>query len=322
MAKTLRITFSGICTRAPGHPRKDKGESEPERVFVLMPAARTLGLTHDKTEQVALHHAFIYVPTANLRDPPDSTFSVDDEKFGHCDVYLIDHVRVVVHPTPPEPKIVHAVTVLRVQNRPGSRDIAPEWDARWLADLREILPDHAVLLVDPRASSDVSAAVAMIVEFPAGTITANFPCKTVQPQEFRISPDADPIGEPRVFACEFIVTMEYPDDTTVVKLVLSPLSKDIPIDGISAAELELVWGSEPTLEIRIGNDTLDEIVALRGIARCNTRETPRASDNDFDLHYLLLDVPNTTPRPRPFNGDHQTMHNGCVPLAVSAGGHI
>jgi len=323
MSKTLRITFSGICTRVPGHPRS--GDREPEQVFVLMPAARTLKLTEDKKDQIPQHHAFIYIPAANLKEPPPPALFVDDERLGRTEVYLIDHARVRVRPRPPQQTIVHAVTDLPLAKRPGPKDVAPEFDVRWLADMRDILPPDGLSLQLNPTASDLNEEVAMIVELPAGTITANFPCKTVQPQRFRIPADPPLIaedrvfGEERVFACEFIVAMEYPDDTESVKLVLSPLSSDVPIDGIAAKELDLVWDTASTLDIRIGNDTLDEIVALRGIARCNAREMPRARDNDFDLHYLLLGG-TTGPRPRPFNGNDQTMHNGCVPASGSGGG--
>lgn len=315
MSKTLRITFSGICTRAPGYPRN--GEKEPDTLYVLMPAARNSRKQEDKVGPISIgrHHAFVYVPAANLDSPLKPAFTVDDEVYGLCNVYLIDHTRLTFD-RPPLNEISHFLTELPLGERPGPEDIAPEGDVRWLLDMRDIAPDHhkLKLTADPRRR-EVDVSVSTVVEIPGGTIRANFPCKTVQPQEFR-PPTLKPMEPPvRVIASEFIVEMEYPDETTSVTLNATPLRSNSAASGLGKGEVVLTWGPRRTIDIRIGNDTLQEIQALQSIKRCNARPIVTPRDNDFALHFDLFDFPPGVPRPLPFRASHQTQHNGCAGLS-------
>ena len=315
MPKTLRVTFSGICTRAPGYPRD--GEHEPQNVYVLMPAARSGRPTRDGSGRVSRHHAFIYAPAAHLEQHPEPAFSVDDEKLGLCHVYLVDQARITFNPAPMK-SIEHYVTKKPLGERPGSRDIAPEQDVRWLVDMRDIVPTPNAVLnekSDPRRF-DVQDHVAMIVELNGGVIKANFPCKTVQPQTFDPPPSVP--MDPRVIASEFIVEMEYADSTSTVSLDVTAMASR-EVRGFDAPRLVINWGPRQAIDLRIGNDTRSEIVALQNIARCNARPEPMLRDNDFDLHYQLLAIADDekVDRPLPTNSSHQTQHNGCAGAGAS-----
>lgn len=318
MSKTLRITFSGICTRAPGYPRN--GEQEPEKVYVLMPATQDESI--ETGETTGRHHAFIYAPVASIAaDAPSPARRVDDEKFGLCHVYLIDHARLTFDPAPTNP-IRHYISKRDIGVRPGSKEVAPEGDVRWLLDMRDLMPDDSYKLkptADPR-QSEVEESVSTIVELAGGTIRANFPCKTVQPQTFLPAPAVPQKVPERVIATEFIVEMQYPDDTSTVTLAATPLRSTAAVSGLPGSKLTLRWGARREIDLRLGNDTGDEIDALQTIKRCNSRPRPVRVDNDFALHFNLLQIVGNPPRPLPFNGSQQTQHNGCAGAAAGTNG--
>lgn len=321
MSKTLRITFSGICTRAPGYPRN--GEQEPEKVYVLMPAARDKERSvkdNDGEIRIGRHHAFIYAPVSIIAAAPEPTFPVDDEKFGLCHVYLIDHARLTFDP-PPSNKITHYRSEFDIGVRPGPAGVASEGDIRWLLDMRDLMPADSCTLkpsVDPRRP-EVEESVSAVVELAGGTIRANFPCKTVQPQSFRPKPLVQQEPQERVIATEFVVEMEYPDETATVTLNAVPLRSNAAVLGLPGSKLTMRWGARPEIDLRIGNDTVEEIEALQTIKRCNSRPIPVDRDNDFALHFNLLNIVGDPPRPLPFNGTQQTQHNGCATAAAATG---
>src|SRR5437879_3748536 len=80
------------------------------------------------------------------------------------------------------------------------------------------------------------------------------------------------------------------------------------------------WPASGPLEVRMGNDTKPEVRLLTSPKRCEPR-TPddqpllMPRDDDFFLHYELLDVPSDVGRPLPQAGPHQTSGDGCKPAA-------
>lgn len=309
MSKTLRITFSGICTIAPGIPRD--GEETPETVYVMMPQARQ-PLQRPGSVWVVRHHAFLYVPDVLLGPVPDPAFLVRDTTLGLCNVYLVDHARIRVTPAP-ENDILFFTTNLPLGTRPGGPGSAPMEDCRWLPDARDVLaPGNDVLQsgLDPRRSS-IPKDVSMIVELDGGTIRANVPCENVQPRNF-VPPGNFP--GPRVLASEFTVEMTFPDALETVKLSVAQLDPLVEVEGIPLGDVVLRLNASAPVDLRIGNDTLDEIAALRSGARCDVPDEPFSLDNDFDLHYNLL-VPGLQ-RSLPQNGGGHSEHNGCVGYMV------
>jgi len=329
--KMLKITFNGISTLAPGPPRN--GDPDPEKAFVLMPANRA-PRKYRSTEVLDPHFAFLYVPVAVLAEPiPRPVYCVDDEKLGRCNIYFVDNARVVLDP-PPLGHLKYFIDHYEnsghpkdIKERPGSDDVASEHDIRWLPDIRDIFPDNADLdaAADPR-SRIIGKQVAMVVELPAGTLKANFPCKSVQPKTFDgFKQKHAHKPKPRVYANEFVLEMQYPSRTEDVRLKLTSLRPTAPISGLDKRGLILEWKGEQTIELRMGNDTASEIVDLQSMRRCDARSRRTLDgkpkplpilDNDFDLHYDVLAIPSKLGRPVPHNGPHQTKFNGCVPLSA------
>jgi len=324
--KILRIVFSGISTLSPGPPRD--GAAPPRKAFVLM-AANRKKRKNQFNDPIEVHTPFIYVPRSILADPiPPPAEVVEDKNLGTCNIYFIDHARIMLDKLPlrsieyfTDPK--HDIGDAE---RPGSDNVACENDIRWLADLRDVLPKRAAL----REKADAPAIgdeVAAIVELRGGTLKANFPCKSVQPKTFSFkkkdgtkSKDEVVKGFKRVLASEFFIDMPFLENTTTVKLSFYPLRKGDVVTGIEGNELTLKWGAAIGIEVRIGNDTKDEAKVLTSTKRCDARArdnegkpllVPR--DNDFDLHYDLLNVASDAVRPLPTNGPHQTHVDGCSP---------
>src|SRR6266480_600153 len=181
--KILRITFNGICTLTPPPPRE--GDDKVDKAFVLMAANRN-ARKNDWGSTVEQHFPFIYVPVSFLAKPippPDATTT--DDKLGACNIYFIDHARVVVD-TAPTAGIGYFVDERPLAERPGSDDVAPENDIRWVTDFRDILQGPARL----RQTIDLSKSkfgpeVAVLVELKGGLLQAAFPCKSVQPKTFK-----------------------------------------------------------------------------------------------------------------------------------------
>lgn len=313
MAKTLRITFSGICTLAPGCPATPTGP-QPTTVWVIMPASREAGVEIDGTtpRAVSRHRPFIYVPRAHVAPSTAARvadFTVTDKKLlTDCDVYLMDRVHVVVTPQATNP-LRYNVTNGTIGTSPTQPGSAPKADIRWLADMRTILPLTAQLQVtcDPRqtAMPNLAQAVAGVVEIQRGTLLANFPCANAGPQMF--TPPVPPLQ--RLFACEFINELEYPDTTTEVTLAITSL------DGNIEPDVTVTWGTKNIVDIRIGHDTLDEIVEV-ATYRCLGPASAGTADNDFELHYRILANVPASGRPVPVATGGQTRHNGCLSQMV------
>lgn len=315
--KILKIVFSGISTLSPGPPLK-KDESPPHKAFVLM-AENYRARKNDWDATVEPHFPFVYVPEAFLggliSEPADR---VDDEKLGTCNIYYLENARVTFDPLP-EGKLHYYIDHEHdLGERPGSDDIAHEDDIRWLADIRELLPPDQA---PPRTSPDAPGPeVAAIVELTGGTLKAGFPCKSVQTQTFRAANGKTILGIKRVLASEFSIEMKYPEATRQVKLRLRPLRGNAFLTGISLNELTLRWPEKGDLVVRMGNDTKPEARLAASPKRCNARVRSsegapllKPRDDDFFLHYELLNVPEHGVRPLPQAGPHQTSGDGCKP---------
>jgi hypothetical protein len=315
--KILRIIFNGISTLYPGPPRT-KDETPPDKALVLM-AANYEGRTNDWDAPVAPHFPFVYVPESflgGLISEPDDR--AEDSKLGRCNVYYLENARVTFDPPPPETLHYYIDQENDLGERPGSDDVANEHDIRWLADIRDLLSGEVSLKSDPNAPGP---EVAAIVELTGGTLKAGFPCKSVQTQTFRAANGKTIQGMKRVLASEFSIDMTYPETTPQVKLRLRPLRMDAFMAGISLNELTLRWPEKGgLLVVRIGNDTKREARLASSLKRCDARLrssdgklVPKPRDDDFFLHYELLNIPPETARPLPQAGPHQTDGDHCKP---------
>jgi hypothetical protein len=227
---------------------------------------------------------------------------------------------------PPKPGIKYFIDPdgRPLADRPGSLDVAPADDIRWLADARDILSQPSPLkTIDPGADN-VGNEVAAVVNLDGGTLRANFPCDTVHPKAF-IDAKGNVIQGllRRVLADEFIIDIPYPKEKEQVTLSFKALRKDTPVTG-PPKDLVLRWPKgESTIELRMGNDPKDEVRVLDTpqrfdpVRRIGPVLKPRS--DDFDLHYNLLDIPNGQ-RPLPQNDVNQCRADDCKPLAVSQSG--
>lgn len=316
MSKKLKVTFSGVCTFAPRIPK----EGAIGEFFVLMPAARSprLARQHDKNGNrriVARHHAYIYVPDKFLNAVPEPAMLVRDEKLGLCNIYLMDFASISFDQKPTN-ALEYFHTNLPVKGRPNADDptIAPPNDSRWVPDVAEVFPSPAKLKpeVDPRKDI-TNGQVTMVVHVTGGLIESSHPCNTAQTRTFK--PEQVHI-DARVMTSELTVTMEFADETKSIKVMAKPLDPGELLSGLDDSGLELFWRDKDIIQLRIGNDTLDEIVAIRNSSRCEPVPDLPETDTDFDLHYDLLNVALTPDLPLPTRGGDEGDMGGCVGLTV------
>ena len=312
--KRLAITFSGICTLTPGYPRA--GEPPPSEVFVLMSAARQPMPSATAGELIGRHYPFVYVPQANyllkvdnVQRPTPRSFTVYDSQLGPCDVFLLDAHRLEIDQTDAMTPLAYEVGTDAIGETP--EDIATATDIRWLPDMREIDPATELAPdTDPRKVADPDARqIAAVVKFTAGRITSRFPCRNAAKQVIR---KADGSSLVRTFASEFVVTLDYPFDTDSVTIAVRGDGSGAPHD-----DLLLYWGSRDQLDIRMGNDTFDELVMLQKNSCTVPEGTPQA-DHDFELHYKISR--NFTAVEVPKASGHEARHNGCLGLMIGSTG--
>jgi hypothetical protein len=309
MAKKLKIYFSGICTYASTVP--DANDNTFERLFVIAPRARihrpTLG-DGDQKGIVARHRTFVSVPTASFDRSAQPVFSVVEAR-GDRGVFLVNNARLALSPAPAGRCKYFTVPDTEVFGWPSTDGSAPANDSRWVPSIAEIFPEATPRLAfDPR--EDISNdKVGMIVEITGALLEASVPCTSAQPKTF---PGTSIPA--RVMSVDLVATVEYPDETERVTLTITRLDDTKPATGIGPAGLELKWpAGADTMTLRMGNDTLDEVVLLGSTSRC----TPDADvdiDFDFDLHYDILT--NVTTRPLPDPSGYEGDWGGCVGLKV------
>ena len=303
--KTLKITFSGICTLTPAEttPATDK-------VYVMMPAAREENVDPPAIKR---HYAFVYVPEQYLVSPPDPAFPpLHDDDLGPTRVYLVDHARAALDSVPMSPPRYFVDEEHNVlPERPGSADAPVPEDLRWMVDFREVIPAATGFApgCDP-AGPAVKDTIAMVVELKSGILKANFPCASVQPQVFQAGELRLDIKR-RVYAPEFTVEITYPADAGDVRLKFTPLREDAIVSGVAGDELVLHWMND-RIELRMGNDTESEIQALINLERCNIPLVRSPRDNDFALHYNEFNLAAGVARPLPVAGTLHSEHNGCL----------
>jgi len=326
--KTLRIIFSGISTLWPGPPRGE--DKAPDKAFVIMAANAVKDRDGKKIKHVNEwgatipdHSPFVHVARSLLVDPPWPSETVIVGKGGECFIYFFEDARIVIQPKPKEPKEGPRIKYFidpearPLADRPGSDDVAPADDIRWLADIRDILSKPAPLkaTANPAAAS-VGPEVAAVVNLDGGTLRANFPGDTVYPRPFmdkkgNVVPDFQ-----RALADEFIIDISYPKETEQVTLLFQELREGTLAGG--PPNLVLKWpDGETTLELRMGNDPKDEVRRLGTTDRFDpVRQIGpvlKPRDDDFDLHYNLLKIPDKVGRPLPQNDIHQCDFPGCKP---------
>lgn len=322
--KMLRMFFAGISTLSPGPPRDSK-EKMPDKSFVLMAANRKKP-NDDGNQPIEPHSVYIFVPRSIIAEPVQPDAVVQNDKLGECWVYFIDHARVALDRRPSIGITYYIEREKALAERPGSDDVASEYDIRWLADLRQVVDDASI----NEPSVHVGEDVAVVIELTGGQWKASFPCKSALPMTFKdadqnvikIKDDAGnekPLK--RVFANEFFIEMPFPATVDKITLRLTPLRQDTPAAGLGASkELVLQWGNNAVIDVHMGNDTKDEASLVSSTQRCDARffrsknEKPVVveRDEDFVLHYKVLNVKGDK-RPLPHNGPQQTHFNGCVP---------
>jgi hypothetical protein len=337
--KTLRIIFNGISTLWPGPPRN--GEKQPDKAFVLMAAnlpeksekpgkqinapkanGQRVKQSNDFGTAIPDHFPFVKVARSQLVQPPQPAETIIASEGGEHLIYFFHDARVVIK-NPPEPR-----TSLKyftdpeerpLSDRPGSDNVAPADDIRWLADIRDILSEPAPLkkTADPSAPYVAGKEVAAVVDLNGGELKANFPCATVAPKTFKDAITGKTVaGLRRALADEFFIDIKYSEDTYQITLQFLPLRKGT--QAKAPKELVLAWRrGETLLVVRMGNDTKDEVRRLDKLERFDPvrRIGPvlKPRDDDFDLHYNFLKIPKGAGRPLPQNDIQQCDFNGCKP---------
>jgi len=332
--KTLRIIFSGISTLYPGPPMN--GEKSPDKAFVLMAAnpkkengKRTKQEQQADTSKLVIpeHAAFVMVDRAALENPPKPDDGSGKSDSGDC-IYYIQDARVkIAAPESQQPLSYYMDLERPLADRPGSFDVAPAGDIRWLADLRDLLPEPVPIkeTADPNERF-LGDEVAAVVDLDCGELRANFPCDTVAAKTFK-APDSDVVvsGFKRALATEFTLDIHYPKETKTVTLSFEALRQRTPVTGPKGDELVLKWPEgHRMLEVRMGNDTKEEVRRLNTPGRCDPRRQDgpvlKPQDPEFDLHYNVLAIPKGGERPLPQNDPRQCSADGCKPATTDGGG--
>jgi hypothetical protein len=318
--KTLKIIFSGISTLWPGPPRD--GDPPPDQAFVIMPAdvdkqdPSRVRQANDWNTTVPDHYPFVHVAASLLVDPPPPDETVVACEGGEHFIYFFRDARIAPEPKPAAPlKYFTDPKERPLGERPGSDDVAPPDDIRWLADVRDILSKPVRLKFDPAANT-VSNEAAAIVDLDGGTLRANFPGDTVNPKTFIDAQGKVVRGLKRVLADEFIIELPYPNETEEITLTFQKLRPDTPVTG--PPKLVLKWPrKENTIELRIGNDPKDEVRRLETESRFDPVRligpVLKPREDDFNLHYNLLQIPPRMGRPVPQNDIQQCDFQGCKP---------
>jgi hypothetical protein len=312
--KTLRIIFNGISTLWPGPPR---GRDElPKKAFVLM--AANVGGRHINEWNVTIpeHFPFVHVAASLLVNPPWPPDEVAITSKGEHFIYFFQDARVRIDRPKAGTPIHYLIDSKKpLAERPGSDDVASPHDIRWLADLRDLLSEPVPLKVDPTATS-VGSEVAAIIELDGGELRANFSGDTTNPKTFMDAKGKVVAGLRRVLADEFIINIPYPEQTEQVTLSFQKLRKGSPVVG--PKQLVLRWPqNETTLELRMDNDPKEEVSNLDTPERFDPVRLvgpaliPR--EDDFDLHYNLVDIPPDVQRPLPQNDIQQCDFPHCKP---------
>lgn len=337
--KTLRIIFNGISTLWPGPPRN--GEKQPDKAFVLMaanvpeksgkrgkqkPSEEPVNQTNDWGMTIPDHFPFVQVARSVLVKPPQPAETIIASEGGEHLIYFFQDARVVIYPPPkPGTPIKYFVDLKErpLGDRPGSDNVAPADDIRWLADIRDILSEPAPLKKTANPTETyLGKEVAAVVNLDGGELKANFPCATVAPKTFKDAKTGTTVaGLRRVLADEFIIDIPYSEDTYQITLQFQQLRKGTPVKA--PKELVLGWQKRETLVVRMGNDTKDEVRRLDTLARFDpvrrTGPVLKPRDDDFDLHYNFLKIPKAAGRPLPQNDIQQCDFNGCKPAAGGSG---
>jgi hypothetical protein len=346
-----------IAEKPPGPPRK-RGEppvppwiveKPPSKAFVMMaanvPGVSAKGGTESKVQKtgeepakqindwgaaIPDHFPFVQIRRSLLIDPPDPSESVLVSEGSEHFIYYFKDARVRIDPPSTLGTRVDYFTDPKrpLAERPGSNNVAPPSDIRWLADLRDILSEPA-----PFRNPDepLGEEVAAVVNLDSGLLKANFPCASVAPKTFMTFTDGEKgkvvPGLRRVLADEFIIDIPYSEDTDRITLKFQRLREGTPVqfpqlkDGTRVEqpnELVIDWPKQQELlVVRMGNDTKDEVRRLDTPERCDpvrlTGPVLKARDDDFDLHYNLLEIPKGVGRPLPQNDIQQCSADGCKP---------
>jgi hypothetical protein len=314
--KTLRIIFKGIAALLPGAPRN--GDKPPDKAFVMMPA----NVEHETA--IPEHFPFVCVDPAALENPPDPHDRTGRNNRGQF-IYYFRDARVKLDRPKPGTRIEYFIDPdgRPLADRPGSDDVAPPNDIRWLADIRDILSEPVPLKKTAKPlATNIGDEVAAIVNFEGGTWKANFPCDSVHPVTFMDEKGSVVPGSKRVLADEFMIDIPYPADTERVTLSFQDLKKGKSMTG--PEELVLKWPDKETLLlVRMGNDTKNEVRRLDTPDRCDpVRQIgpvlkPRV--DDFAFHYNLLEIPAGVGLPLPQTDVHQCGIEDCKPCGLVDG---
>jgi hypothetical protein len=324
--KTLRVIFTGIVTLTPGPPRDD--HDKPTKAFVMMPAnvrkpGKTGTQTNDWRAKIARHFPFVSVNRLALHNPPPADDGPGRYDGGDC-IYYFRDARVTIE-RPKRPKTIPLVYIthpkLPLADRPGSADVAPPDDMRWLTDIRDFVeqPPPFKKTADPNQKY-VDENVAGIVDLDGGgTLRASFPCATLNPKTFIDEKNRAVPGFERVLASEFYIDIPYPKETATVTLSFTTLRKGKKFEGPDKLVLKWPEGRE-RVDVRMGNDTKEEVRRLDTPYRCDPFRLSEAvlkpRDDEFDLHFNLLQIPPNVFPPLPSNDPHQCSKEGCKPMMV------
>lgn len=311
--RTLRIIFKGIAALLPGAPRN--GEKPPNKAFVMMPA------NVDEQTTIPEHVPFVFVDPDVLENPPDPDDRVGDNHRRNY-IYYFRNARVKIDRPKPGTRIEYFIDPdgRPLADRPGSDDVASANDIRWLADVRDILPQPVPLKKTARPeATNIGEEVAAIVNLDGGTLKAHFPCDTVHPLAFVDEKGNVVPGSKRVLADEFMVDIPYSKETERVTISFEELKRGRAMNG--PEKLVLKWPEKQTLlVVRMGNDTKREARRLDTPERCDpVREIGpvlRPRVDDFEFHYNLLEMPEGAGRPVPQNDIHQCGIDDCKPWAL------
>lgn len=272
MAKSVRLSFTGVCVLSPAYADAPQGVGP---IRVVMPASPRARRASDGTTQINAQFAFVEFPLEHFVEDV-STRRYDDKYDDPSDSGTKERGIVFLHReklTPNRPTNGDAVVFDEDGDAPTASGATISSHAGWIANWNQFAGDGnpALMSLSPESHSWSE------VELPGGRISSEFRCPQENIRRASFSYGTGPVT--RYYAPEAVVTLEYPDD--VERFTLTSQS----IDGQASMDLVFEWGDEDSFEILIGNGSAKSLVNIRTLPQ-NYCGHDHESSTDFEFEVL------------------------------------
>lgn len=271
MAKSVRLSFTGVCVLSPAYDGVPEGVGP---IRVVMPASPRARRASDGTTQINAQFAFVEFPLEHFAEDV-STRRYDDKYDDPSDSGTKERGIVFLHReklTPNRPTS-DAVIFDEDGDAPTASGATISSHAGWIANWNQFAGDGNPALMSLSPESHSWSEVVL----PGGRISSEFRCPQENIRRASFSYGTSPVT--RYYAPEAVVTLEYPDEAE--RFTLASQS----IDGQASMDLVFEWGDEDSFEILIGNGSAKSLVNIRTLPQ-NYCGHDHESSTDFEFEVL------------------------------------